>query len=132
MSFKTVLHPTQSPCSKSSVGIESHKVTTVACQLWRKQSRVRKLHGFVKWRWLAGSKECNLFDNQFGDVLNVGQKVCKWPCPSSSKRQQVKPKMEALRRSIKKENVKLLIFSMQDRKFASYKFAGLKVCKMQD
>ena len=86
MSFKTVLQPTQSPCSKSSAGIESHKVTTATCQLWRKRSKVRKLHELLKRRWLAGSKECNLLDNQFGDVLNVGQKVCKLLHPPSSKR----------------------------------------------
>ena len=82
MSFKTVLHPTQSPCSKSSVGIESHKVTTVACQLRQKQSKVQKFHGFIKRRLLAGLEECSLFDNQLSDVLNVGQKVCKLPRPS--------------------------------------------------
>ena len=86
MSFKTVLHPTQSPCSKSSAGIESHKVTTAACQLWWKQSKVRKLHRFIKRRWLIGSKECNLLDNQFDDVLNVGQKTgcCGCTHPSLS------------------------------------------------
>ena len=85
MSFKTVLHPTQSPCSKSLAGIEYHKVTTVTCQLRQKRSKVQKLHGLLKRRWLAGSKECNLLDNRFGDVLNVGHKVCKLPCPSPSK-----------------------------------------------
>jgi len=96
MFFKTVLHPTQSLCSKSSAGIESHKVTMAVCQLQQKQSRVRKLHGFIKQRWLAGSKECNLFDDRFGDVLNVGQKVCKLPCPSLSKRWQVSPEVVPL------------------------------------
>ena len=114
MSFKTVLHPTQSPCSKSSAGIESHKVTTATCQLRRKRSKVRKLHGLLKRRWLAGSKECNLLDNRVGDVLNVGQKVCKLPRPSPSKSRQVNPKMEAFRRLIKEENKKPHIFSTRD------------------
>jgi len=39
----------------------------------------------MKRRWLAGSKECNLLDNQVGDSLNAGQKVCKLPRPSPSK-----------------------------------------------
>ena len=95
MSFKTDLHPTQSPCSKSSAGIESHRATTVTCQLRRKWSKVLKLHGLTKRRWKAGSKECNLCDNRFDAVLKVGQKVCKFPRPSPSKRRQVKPKMEA-------------------------------------
>ena len=71
MSFNTDLHPTQSPCSKSSAGIESHKATTVTCQLRRKRSKVLKLHGLTKRRWKAGSKECNLCDNRFDAVFVI-------------------------------------------------------------
>ena len=56
----------------------------------------------------------NLLDNLVGDFLNVGQKNCKLPHPTPSKRRQVKPKMEALRRSIKEGNEKSHIFSMRD------------------
>ena len=94
MSFKTVLHPTQSPRNRRSARTESHKGTTAACQLQQKQSIVWKLHMLIKQRWLAMSKDCNLLDDLIGDFLNVGQKVC-------SKRRQVKPKMEALCQSIK-------------------------------
>ena len=108
--FQDCSHPTQSPHNRRSAGTESHKGTTVACQLWQKQSRVQKLHMLLKQRWLAGSKikKCN------GDFLNVGQNVCRLPRPSPSKRQQVKPKMEALRRSVKEGNEKSHIFSMRD------------------
>ena len=106
MSFKTVLHSTQSPHYRRLAGTESHKGTTAACQLWRKQSRVRKLLMLIKRRWLARSNECNLLDDLIGDFLNVGQKVCRLPRPSPSKRRQVKPKMEASCRSVKEGNEK--------------------------
>ena len=40
MSFKTVLHPSLSPFSKVSAGIESHRLTTATCQLRWKWSKV--------------------------------------------------------------------------------------------
>ena len=92
MSFKTVLHPTQSPKISRNWVPQRHN-----CGLPTMAEAIQssKIHLLIKRRWLAGSKECNLLDDLISDFLNVGQKVCRLPHPSPSKRRQVKPKMES-------------------------------------
>ena len=85
-----------------SGGIESHKSITAACQQWWKQSKVRKLHGLWKHRWLAGSKPCNHCDNLI-EALKLGQKDCRLQCTTTLSNQKAasKPRIEALGQSIK-------------------------------
>ena len=113
MSFKTTLHPLQSPCNRSSAGIESHKVTIQLLVNYSERGSV-----FENYRGsencLAGSKLCSVLDNLCVIVFKVGWKVWRLPCLSSFKRQHVKPKMEALQWSVKENSVKLHIFSIWD------------------
>ena len=109
MFCKTVRHPFVWPSNRIFGRIESHRSTTAACQLRWKWSKVWKLHGFWKRKWLAGSKPRNLWDNLSG-VLNLGQKVCRLPWPSPARRRQVRPRIEAFRRSVRDWNVKPHMF----------------------